>query len=263
MIESTLSSLKEPTTSSRQRIRFGDVAACTGFMLIAMLQSFAAAAAVGDSDWVASIHFGVVALALAICGVLALVRGKPLGMRTGLRPRAIALIGNFFIIPLAALPLTWRPDWLLTTTTIAIVVLYGWVIWALVTLRRGFSVFPEARHLVTRGPYGIVRHPLYAAYFLVYALVALPRISGIVVLIATLGIAAEVMRAKYEEQLLRSVFPSYSQYANRVPAFFSRVGRSPERPSIIQRRFCRKLTALILTLSFGVVTFALMPTNPS
>lgn len=234
MIESSLNTLEASATVWRRQVRFGDIAACTGFMLMAMIQGFAAVGAVGNSDWVAAIHFGVVSLALAICGVLALVRGKALATRTGLRTRAIALIGNFSIIPLAALPLAWRADWLLTATTIAIVVMYGWVVWALLTLRQGFSVFPEARHLVTHGPYAIVRHPLYAAYVLVYALVALPRISGIAVLIATLGIAAEVMRAKNEEQLLRRVFPSYSRYAARVPTLLPRFGRAFDTPSTNQ-----------------------------
>ena len=126
-------------------------------------------------------------------------------------------------MPLVALPLTWQPDWLLTATTIGIVAIYGWVAWALLTLRRGFSVFPEARQLTTHGPYGIVRHPLYAAYIGVYVLIALPRFGGPALVVAALGIASEIVRARNEEQVLRSVFPSYDVYAARVPAFVPRL----------------------------------------
>ena len=39
-------------------------------------------------------------------------------------------------------------------------------LWAVLTLRGSFSVLPEAREVVSSGPYRFVRHPIYVAYIL-------------------------------------------------------------------------------------------------
>jgi protein-S-isoprenylcysteine O-methyltransferase Ste14 len=212
-------------------LRRGDLLACFAFGLMSTFQAFSAAGAASDSDWLGAANYSVVALALGVCAFLTLLRGPALLSRIGWRTRAIAVIGNFAVIPLAGLPLTWRPDWLMTVTMTAGVLVYCWVIWALLTLKRGFSVFPEARILVTSGPYAIVRHPLYAAYLIVYGLIALPRISALAVLFAMLGIASELMRAKNEEHVLRAAFQKYDEYAINVPGFVPRLARQSGRRS--------------------------------
>ncbi|MER3437725.1 MAG: hypothetical protein C4346_09150 [Chloroflexota bacterium] len=143
----------------------------------------------------------------------------------------MATVGGYAIIPLAMLPLTWRPDWLLALSSVGLTAASAWEIWALLTLRRSFSVFPEARKLVTHGPYGIVRHPLYASYLVGYLLVTLPRLSLLAIAIALAGMAAQIIRAKREEAVLQSVFPEYAEYAGRVPAFVPRWRRSGAPPA--------------------------------
>jgi protein-S-isoprenylcysteine O-methyltransferase Ste14 len=224
--------MTEPLMSDEafQRPRPGDLVACTSFVLIAALLAFAASNAAQDADWVRTAQFGAVAIVFGVCAVLTLFRGAPISGRDGWRMRAIAVIGNLAIFPLAALPLTWEPEWLMTVTTLGIVAACLWIVWALGTLGRGFSVFPEARVLVTDGPYAIVRHPIYAATIVAYLLVALPRLSVVALMIAALGIASEVMRAKNEEHVLRSAIPTYQAYAEQVPQFFpgGRRETSPE-----------------------------------
>lgn len=215
----------EPEPGRRlARRRLGDIGLTVLFCLLAIGRCIAMLRAAQDTDWLVAANRGAMALAFGVSAVLPPLRGAPLATRTGWRPRAIALIGGFAILPLSAFPLSWSPHWLLTATTIVIVAAYGWIVWVLWTLKRGFSIFPEARHLMTHGTYRFVRHPHYAASILVYVLMALPRLSGPAVLVAALGIASEIMRARNEEQVLRPVFPAYGDYAARVPAFVPRFG---------------------------------------
>jgi protein-S-isoprenylcysteine O-methyltransferase Ste14 len=206
--------------------RVGDIGLAFSLVLFAMMRGYVTVQAANDGDWFAAIHHGVVGIALSVMAVLPIIRGSAIARGKGFMPKAIALIGGYIIIPMGALSLTWRPDWLLTVTTAGIIALTAVEVWALMTLRRSFSVFPEARKLVVHGPYGYVRHPLYAIYIVSYVLVALPRIGLLALLLATLGIAAQVMRSKREEEVLRSAFPEYDNYAARVPAFFPRPGRT-------------------------------------
>jgi protein-S-isoprenylcysteine O-methyltransferase Ste14 len=100
---------------------------------------------------------------------------------------------------------------------------YLFVLWALLTLRRNFSILPESRNLVRHGPYALVRHPLYAAYILTYLLVALPRFGPAALALAALGIAGEMWRARNEERVLAASFPEYAAYAAATPRFVPKV----------------------------------------
>ena len=85
-------------------------------------------------------------------------------------------------------------------------------------LGRSFTPFPrplEAAELIERGPYSIVRHPVYSAglvFFLGYSLFA-----SIPALAAT-GVLAVVwaLKARVEERFLRERYPGYEGYARRV-----------------------------------------------
>jgi protein-S-isoprenylcysteine O-methyltransferase Ste14 len=206
--------------------RLGDFGLALVLLLFAMMRAMAAYDAWRDGDWLAAAHHAIIGAAMLIMAVLPIIRRTAVARGGGITPKAIAFVGGYSIIPLGLLPLTWRPDWLLAVSTLGIIAMTCFEIWALLTLRRSFSVFPEARQLVTHGPYGWIRHPLYSVYLVSYTLVVLPRLSVAAVLIAGLAIAAQVLRSRQEEQVLRSVFPEYDEYAGRVPAFLPRLGRS-------------------------------------
>lgn len=76
-------------------------------------------------------------------------------------------------------------------------------------LGRSFSLTPEARALVTGGPYRLVRHPLYlseSVTLVAYGL-ASGRLTFLVVVTAIL--AVQVKRSRLEERLLTRAFPDY------------------------------------------------------
>ncbi len=95
-------------------------------------------------------------------------------------------------------------------------------LWAMATLGRHYDLVLEVHQdheLVRRGPYGLVRHPLYSGLGLHFAGVCLA--TGNLVLIAgTLLVSypAFYLRARAEERLLRDEFGvQYEKYAREVP----------------------------------------------
>jgi protein-S-isoprenylcysteine O-methyltransferase Ste14 len=202
--------------------RLGDIALALIFGLQGLLIVRRAIGYWTDRDLLAGIHLTLVASAAAIYTVLFLIRGPAIGKSDRIGPKLVAAAGTWAIIPLAALPLTWRPGWLLTVSTLGLIAAYAFVIWALFTLRRNLSIFPEARELIRHGPYGLVRHPLYSAYITCYVLIAVPRISAWALLLAGIGIVCEILRARNEERVLRAAFAEYDGYAAVTPRFLPR-----------------------------------------
>lgn len=110
--------------------------------------------------------------------------------------------------------------------TIGVVLTVGAWAFAIVTLlflRHNVSVIPEARSLVTSGPYRVVRHPLYLAEIVATAgaLFGELRVRSLVAL--GVGIGLQIIRTIYEERLLSRVFPEYAAYATRTKRLVPRI----------------------------------------
>ena len=84
-------------------------------------------------------------------------------------------------------------------------------------LGAAFSIAPEARHLVTRGLYAKIRHPIYVLGSLAYfgALLALQIWPILVAWLALTPI--EFIRARREDRVLARAFGSaYDEYRSRT-----------------------------------------------
>jgi protein-S-isoprenylcysteine O-methyltransferase Ste14 len=101
----------------------------------------------------------------------------------------------------------------------------AWLLVSVLFLGRCFGVLPEARGLVTRGPYGLVRHPVYLGEIGACAGLALaaPSLRNAVALAAVLG--AQTVRMRMEERALTAAFPAYASYAACTPRLLPRPGR--------------------------------------
>ncbi|MCW3057070.1 MAG: hypothetical protein JWO21_1039 [Solirubrobacterales bacterium] len=102
----------------------------------------------------------------------------------------------------------------------------GFCIWLLVSviaLGRCFGVLPEARGLVTSGPYRFVRHPVYVGEIGACAglAVAAPTLANAAVMGAL--VVAQTVRMGLEERALTRAFPEYAQYAADTPRLVPRL----------------------------------------
>jgi len=82
-------------------------------------------------------------------------------------------------------------------------------------LGRSFGVFPAFRGLVSRGPFALIRHPIYLAELIMVAACSLAASSLLGLAPLALAIGLVVIRIAVEERLLRQQ-PAYGDYAARV-----------------------------------------------
>lgn len=97
-------------------------------------------------------------------------------------------------------------------------------IWSLWFLGRNVSVIAQARAVSSRGPYRLVRHPLYTAE-MISALGLAIAAGTIAAFAAWLALCAmQAYRASREEQILLRTLPAYRDYRARtcalVPGLF-------------------------------------------
>ena len=87
--------------------------------------------------------------------------------------------------------------------------------WARVTFGRSFGLLPAVREVRTRGPYRLVRHPVYLASILSDIGLVLAHPSARNALLAVAGSVAYVVRLHREESLLSGRL-AYREYRLRT-----------------------------------------------
>jgi protein-S-isoprenylcysteine O-methyltransferase Ste14 len=87
---------------------------------------------------------------------------------------------------------------------------------SLLSLRRRFGVWPALRGLATRGPYRLVRHPMYLAYVLADIGYNLQEWNLGTAMMVIAGWASLFYRIRAEERIL-SQAPGWSTYVASVP----------------------------------------------
>lgn len=161
-------------------------------------------------------QLGALFLFLAQQAVLVCVRWLPAARSAGLLPRLAAIIGAYLALALVKVPSVQLSE-AASLVSISLVLLgTTGAVFSLSYLGRSFSVMPQARGLVTTGPYRFVRHPLYLAEQIAVLGVMLQRAMPWSLVIAAASLAAQFPRMHYEERVLGETFPSYRDYARRT-----------------------------------------------
>ena len=93
-------------------------------------------------------------------------------------------------------------------------------IWAVLTMRIGhFNIAPEPlswSKMVSRGPYRIVRHPMYLALLLTTFPLVISDFSSLRLVIWFILLVNLILKMEYEEGLLQKHFPDYASYRKQT-----------------------------------------------
>src|SRR5207237_10041624 len=89
-------------------------------------------------------------------------------------------------------------------------------LYSLSYLRNRFSIVPEARGLVTSGPYRFVRHPIYLGEIIAGFGLVTPTLFSLHALVLAIFVAAQLCRPCSEARLRQRVYPTYEGYARRT-----------------------------------------------
>jgi protein-S-isoprenylcysteine O-methyltransferase Ste14 len=132
----------------------------------------------------------------------------------------IAFTGTFSAIAAPFLPGGGHRQGLVLAADLLATFGLAYSVWGLAYLRRSFSIIPEARRLVTGGPYSLSRHPVYLGEIVAAIGINLATAGWAGGLAVVYFIMCELLRIRWEEGVLARAFPNdYPAYARRVARY--------------------------------------------
>lgn len=191
---------------------------CAEHQVPALLQSLATAN-LASADLLFFARIASKGAALVFVGLLLVllsIRRVPRGRARGLLPRLAAVAGTYLGVAMMLLP-ERDTGWAVHLAS-AILILAGtlFALYAMLWLGRSISVMPEARRLVTDGPYGVIRHPLYLGEAVSLVGLSLQYLSPAALCVMVVQFGFQLQRMKHEEAVLGGSFPEYDSYRART-----------------------------------------------
>jgi protein-S-isoprenylcysteine O-methyltransferase Ste14 len=141
-----------------------------------------------------------------------IIRRLPQARLGGVAPTLAAVAGAISPLLLVALPKA--PTSMASSTLSMVLIIAGTAgaTWVLAILGRSFAILPQARGLVTKGPYRLIRHPLYLAQQISTFGVMFQFMQPWSFLVAVASFAPQIVRMRYEEAILAKTYPAYRDY---------------------------------------------------
>jgi protein-S-isoprenylcysteine O-methyltransferase Ste14 len=136
----------------------------------------------------------------------------------------LVLFGHLIIAGLDRGRFHWSdsvPAWLQAAGLVALAAAYALVLWAMRVNRFFSSVVriqsDRGQHVITAGPYALVRHPGYLAGFVVIVVSGIALGSWLsAAWLIVLSVPGLAYRAATEDRVLQAELPGYRDYAARV-----------------------------------------------
>ena len=152
----------------------------------------------------------------ALLVVMFAARRVPLHSPIAFYPRFAAGAGTFLGIGITMLASEELSSGLYLISLLLVIGGTLFAVWATLTLARSISIMPEARRLVTSGPYAFVRHPLYLGEFFVLFGIAPQHSMPWALLLLGVQCMFQFQRMHNEERVLAWAFPDYEYYMART-----------------------------------------------
>ena len=219
-----------PTSVRLVYLVFGRIVPMVFFVLLLVLQVELLAPDLRTAlDRFPDIESGLVAvndvLQVAFVGGIALiylVRKPPTVRRHQPAAVLVAFYASFILLTIRPLQnalgiSVGRPGRVLLLASLVLVLAgLAFTVYALAYLRLSFSIVPEARELVTGGPYRLARHPIYLGEITTGLGIVLGLMTWFSAALWLSMIVAQLIRSRYEEDVLKEAFPEYATYARRT-----------------------------------------------
>lgn len=207
---------------------FGLAAAGTGLRAVSDVHH--ALMTAGTRPWLVALY-GLLRTAIAVAFALFTI-GRSAPRHRARDPLAFfACTVALGAVVLFARPASATPDAVVVTGELIAIASCVLLLVSVLFLGRSFSVLPEARVLVTRGPYGMIRHPVYLGEIGACCGLGVASPSPLNTILLAALIAAQWIRMELEERALSESFPEYRAYALRTPRLFPRWRSKHPAPS--------------------------------
>lgn len=174
-----------------------------------------------NGDWMrgglATVHATSTGVFYAVVAAIMFVRKEPIRRERRIVSWVLPFVAVLGLGAIGSQDAGELSPWMWFVSTAIVLLGTGYTLYALRHLGRHFGVVADVRGLVTSGPYRIVRHPLYLGETATSVGVLLAVLSPYTIAAFSIALAAQLWRAKLEEQSIAHVFPTYREYAARTP----------------------------------------------